>query len=164
MRASTSATRRIEPGGASISVVGIARDITTGGKSGVLFVDFETFEAGKRTRNPDAEVILPSSIRRRRRRRWFAGRRGGHRHQRDRLVWKALTATKPSTVRRASVRVPVSPSSRLFYFVVPLVTGLFFLIVTFQLASALTLLRAIGARHAGGVAVVQVFVDGHRFA
>jgi len=33
----------------------------------------------------------------------------------------------------------------LFYLVVPLVTGLFFLIVTFQKASALTLLRAIGA-------------------
>jgi putative ABC transport system permease protein len=33
----------------------------------------------------------------------------------------------------------------LFYLVVPLVTGLFFLIVTFQKAGALTLLRAIGA-------------------
>ena len=34
----------------------------------------------------------------------------------------------------------------LFGFVVPLVTGLFFLIITFQKARALTLLRAIGAR------------------
>ena len=33
----------------------------------------------------------------------------------------------------------------LFYLVVPLVTGLFFLIVTFQKAGALTLLRAIGS-------------------
>ena len=33
----------------------------------------------------------------------------------------------------------------LFYLVVPLVTGLFFLILTFQKANALTLLRAIGA-------------------
>jgi putative ABC transport system permease protein len=48
----------------------------------------------------------------------------------------------------------------LFYLVVPLVTGLFFLIVTFQKASALTLLRAIGAPAASLVRslLVQVVV------
>jgi putative ABC transport system permease protein len=45
----------------------------------------------------------------------------------------------------ASVRQSFAVILLLFYLVVPLVTGLFFLIVTFQKASALTLLRAIGA-------------------
>ena len=46
----------------------------------------------------------------------------------------------------SSVRSSFAIILGLFYLVVPLVTGLFFLIVTFQKASALTLLRAIGAR------------------
>jgi len=46
----------------------------------------------------------------------------------------------------SSVRSSFAVILGLFYLVVPLVTGLFFLIVTFQKASALTLLRAIGAR------------------
>jgi putative ABC transport system permease protein len=45
----------------------------------------------------------------------------------------------------SSVRTSFTIILGLFYLVVPLVTGLFFLIVTFQKASALTLLRAIGA-------------------
>ena len=45
----------------------------------------------------------------------------------------------------SSVRSSFAIILGLFYLVVPLVTGLFFLIVTFQKASALTLLRAIGA-------------------
>ena len=45
----------------------------------------------------------------------------------------------------SSVRSSFAVILALFYAVVPLVTGLFFVIVTFQKASALTLLRAIGA-------------------
>ena len=45
----------------------------------------------------------------------------------------------------SSVRSSFAIVLALFYLVVPLVTGLFFLIVTFQKASSLTLLRAIGA-------------------
>jgi putative ABC transport system permease protein len=45
----------------------------------------------------------------------------------------------------SSVRSSFLVILALFYLVVPLVTGLFFLIITFQKASALTLLRAIGA-------------------
>jgi putative ABC transport system permease protein len=45
----------------------------------------------------------------------------------------------------SSVRSSFLVILALFYLIVPLVTGLFFLILTFQKASALTLLRAIGA-------------------
>jgi putative ABC transport system permease protein len=45
----------------------------------------------------------------------------------------------------SSVRSSFTVILALFYAIVPLVTGLFFVIITFQKASALTLLRAIGA-------------------
>jgi putative ABC transport system permease protein len=48
----------------------------------------------------------------------------------------------------AQVRQSFQVIFLLFGLVVPLVTGLFFLIVTFQKSAALTLLRAIGARSA----------------
>ena len=51
-------TVQVLPGGASITVVGRARDINYS-VSPVLFVDTATFEAAKKVRNPDATRILP---------------------------------------------------------------------------------------------------------
>ncbi len=136
---------QVQPDGVKITVVGIARDINYS-VSPVLFVDFPTFEAAKRTRNPEATTILASVI-----------------------AVKATPGSSPATVAAAineqvagvealtrqqavdgspgvsSVRSSFAIILGLFYLVVPLVTGLFFLIITFQKASALTLLRAIGA-------------------
>jgi putative ABC transport system permease protein len=136
---------RVEPDGVSITVVGIARDLNYS-VSPVMFVDFATFEQAKRTRNPDATTILPSAV-----------------------AVQASNGVSPGTVAQrindqvdgvealtrqqavdgspgvSSVRSSFFIILLLFYLVVPLVTGLFFLIITFQKAAALTLLRAIGA-------------------
>jgi len=136
---------QVQPDGVAITVVGIARDINYS-VAPVVFVDFATYESAKRTRNPDAVAILPSAI---------------AIHVADgvspTLVAARINATVPGvqalTRQQAvdgspgvsSVRTSFNIILGLFYLVVPLVTGLFFLIVTFQKAAALTLLRAIGS-------------------
>ncbi|MGB8859178.1 MAG: ABC transporter permease [Ilumatobacteraceae bacterium] len=135
----------VEPAGDAITVVGIARDINYS-VSPVLFVDFATYESAKRTRNPDAATILPSII---------AIKVAGGSSAADVAARinsqvdgvEALTrqGAVDGSPGVSSVRSSFAIILGLFYAVVPLVTGLFFLIVTFQKASALTLLRAIGA-------------------
>ncbi len=136
---------QVQPDGVRITVVGLARD-TNYSVAPVLFVDFSTYESAKRTRNPDATAILPSAIA----------------ITVDDGVTPAEVATRinasvpgvQALTRQeavdgspgvASVRSSFGIILALFYLVVPLVTGLFFLIVTFQKAPALTLLRAIGS-------------------
>ena len=135
----------VEPGGARITIVGVARDINYSVQP-VLFVDFDTFAAAKRTRNPDAETILPSVIAIK----VATGSSAAEVAQRiNEQVDGVEALTRQGAVDGSpgvsSVRTSFTVILGLFYLVVPLVTGLFFLIVTFQKASALTLLRAIGA-------------------
>jgi putative ABC transport system permease protein len=135
----------VQPDGAAITVVGIARDINYS-VSPVLFVDFATYESAKRTRNPDATTILPSAIAIR----LAPGASAGDVAARINAQVDGVEAlTRQEAVDGSpgvsSVRSSFTVILGLFYAVVPLVTGLFFLIVTFQKASALTLLRAIGA-------------------
>lgn len=136
---------QVQPDGVEITVVGVARDINYS-VSPVLFVPFETYEAAKRTRNPDATQILPSliavSV--------LPGESPAVVAARiDAAVGGVEALTRQQAVDGSpgvsSVRSSFAIVLALFYLVVPLVTGLFFLIVTFQKASALTLLRAIGA-------------------
>ena len=79
------------------------------------------------------------------------------------LELDALTRTTPRTRRRASSQVQQSFTIifLLYGLVVPCVTGLFFLIVTFQKAGALTLLRAIGAPAGRLVASLLIQVADH---
>ncbi|CAB4362829.1 MAG: peptide ABC transporter permease [Actinobacteria bacterium] len=136
---------RVQPDGAQITVVGIARDINYS-VSPVLFVDFATYESAKRTRNPDAERILPSAVA-------IHVVAGASANQVVERINATVAGVEAMTRQQAidgspgvsSVRSSFAVILALFYLVVPLVTGLFFLIVTFQKASALTLLRAIGA-------------------
>ena len=135
----------IEPDGASITIVGVARDSNYSVQP-VLFVDFGTFEAAKRTRNPDAKAILPSVIA-------IKVATGSSAADVAQRINEQVDGVEALTRQQAvdgspgvsSVRTSFTVILGLFYLVVPLVTGLFFLIVTFQKASALTLLRAIGA-------------------
>jgi len=135
----------VEPDGARITIVGVARDINYSVQP-VLFVDFDTFEAAKRTRNPDAEAILPSVIA-------IKVATGSSAAEVAQRINEQVDGVEALTRQEAvdgspgvsSVRTSFTVILGLFYLVVPLVTGLFFLIVTFQKASALTLLRAIGA-------------------
>lgn len=136
---------QVQPDGTSITVVGIARDLNYS-VSPVLFVDFATYESAKRTRNPDAATILPSAVA-------IDVAPGVAPADVVARINATVDGVQALTRQQAvdgspgvsSVRSSFAIILALFYLVVPLVTGLFFLIVTFQKASALTLLRAIGA-------------------
>ncbi len=130
---------------ASFIVVGLAEEINYS-VSPVLFVDFADYESARRAVNPDAQQVLPSVM---------AVRvvDGADPTEVAAAVTAAVAGTQGLTRQQAvdespgvaSVRQSFSVILLLFYLVVPLVTGLFFLIVTFQKAGALTLLRAIGS-------------------
>ncbi len=136
---------RVEPGGLELRVVGLARDIQLN-VAPTLFVPYATYLDAVRSRNPDAGVPPPNVL----------------------AVVPAPGTTPAATVAAvnaasddldaltradAAAKTPgvaqVQQSFQVIFLlyglVVPLVTGLFFLIVTFQKAPSLTLLRAIGA-------------------
>lgn len=136
---------RVLPGEIDITIVGIASDINYSVQA-VLFVDFETFAAVKLARNPDADRVLPSAVA-------VEIAPGSDAAEVAARINAQVPGVEALTRQEAvdgspgvsSVRSSFTIILGLFYLVVPLVTGLFFLIVTFQKASALTLLRAIGA-------------------
>lgn len=139
------ATVTVLPGGLELEVVGVADDVNLNA-SPTLFVDYTTFEAVVRAANPEAGEPLPSAIA-------VAPADGV---TPDELVASInavsdeLDALTRADAAAATPGVgPVTMSFRmifvLFGLVVPLVTALFFLIVTVQKSSSLTLLRAIGA-------------------
>ncbi len=136
---------RVEPGGLEITVVGLARDVQLS-VSPTLFVTYDTYLAAVAARNPDAAAPLPNVL---------AlepapgvtdaelvARVNAASDQADALT-AADAADKAPGV--SQVRSSFAVVFLLYALVVPLVTGLFFLIVTYQKAGALTLLRAIGA-------------------
>ncbi|MEZ5273016.1 MAG: hypothetical protein R2694_12045 [Ilumatobacteraceae bacterium] len=140
----------VGPGGTlDLTIVGVARDLNYSVAS-TMFASFDTFAAAKRVRNglPSGTEVLPSVLAVEVAAGADAQTGGGPQLP---LRWPGV---EPLTRQQAvdgspgvsSVRTSFGVILGLFYLVVPLVTGLFFLIVTFQKASALTLLRAIGAR------------------
>ena len=138
-------TVRIEPGGYVLTVVGLADDVQLNVLP-TLFGSIDTYAAAVRARNPDAgdppanalavsptadvnAAVLVTNI-------------NAADPDADALT-KADAANRTpgvSQVRQSFLAIFV-----LYGLVVPLLSGLFFLIVTFQKASALTLLRAVGA-------------------
>lgn len=135
----------LDPGGFPITVVGLAQDVQIN-VTPTLFVQYDTYEAAVRSRFPDAPAILPNALAVEP----AAGvsdkalvqRINASSEDLDALV-RAEAANKAPGV--SSVRRSFAVIFLLYGLVVPFVTGLFFLIVTFQKARALTLLRAIGA-------------------
>ncbi|HEX6422418.1 MAG TPA: ABC transporter permease [Acidimicrobiales bacterium] len=136
----------------TVTVVGLARDVQLS-VTPTLFTDLGTVEAAVRAANPDATDVLPNAL---------AVQPGSGVTAEE--VADRINATAPDaealTRDQAAERAPgveqVRQSFRvifaLYALVVPLVTGLFFLIATLQKARSLTLLRAVGAR-AGTLAV-----------
>lgn len=130
----------------TLTVVGLARDIQLN-VTPTLFTDFGTYEAAVRASNPDATDVLPNAIA-------VEPAKGV---EIDQLV-ERLDAASPEadalTRDQAADESPgvaqVRQSFRVIFLlygmVVPLVTGLFFLIITLQKAGSLTLLRAMGSR------------------
>jgi putative ABC transport system permease protein len=136
---------QVLPDGVKLTIVGIARDINYSVQP-VLFAPVESYLAAKKTSNPDAVVVYPSALAVQ----VQPGADPGVVVQRiNHEVAGVEALTKQQAVDGSpgvsSVRSSFEVILALFYLVVPLVTGLFFLIITFQKASALTLLRAIGA-------------------
>jgi putative ABC transport system permease protein len=133
------------PGGLEITVVGIAEDIQLN-VAPTLFTSFDTYVAAVQSVNPDAGQPLPNVI----------GIRPADGVSDTQLVENinaqsleldALTRADAAaeTPGVSQVQQSFAVIFLLYALVVPCVTGLFFLIVTFQKAGALTLLRAIGA-------------------
>ena len=135
----------VEPGGLAITIVGLARDVRLNAGP-TVFASFATYVRAVRAANPDAAEPLPNVL----------GVAPRPNVSVEELVMRinGLSEDLDSLTRdRAADETPgvaqVQQSFRVIFLlyglVIPCVTGLFFLIITFQKASSLTLLRAIGA-------------------
>lgn len=138
-------TLTVQPGGLTLKVVGQAEQIGLQATP-TLFTTYATFEQAVHAANPDAGTPLPAVIA-------VSPTPGVTDAELVTRINDAVPAADALTRTQAVASTPgvdqVQQSFRiiflLFGLVVPLVTGLFFLIVTLQKANALTLLRAIGA-------------------
>lgn len=138
-------TVRLEPGGLELTVVGLAKDAQLFAQP-TLYTTYETYGQAVRAFNPDAPAPLPSVI-------GVAPAAGVTPEQ----LTERVNAINPDldalprdqaadeTPGVAQIRQSFQVIFLLYGMVVPFVTGLFFLIITFQKANALTLLRAVGA-------------------
>ena len=143
---------RVVPGGSGhtrgpvFTVVGLVRDAQIQ-VTPTLFVPWAGYEAAVRAVNPDATAVLPSVIAVRPTDAVsdtvLVSRINAASADADALTRGQAASETPGV---AQVRQSFQLIFLLYGLVIPLVTGLFFLIVTFQKAAALTLLRAIGAR------------------
>lgn len=138
-------TVTVEPGGLEITIVGLARDVQLNAGP-TLFVDYDTYLDAVSSANPDAGDPLPNVIA-------VAPADGvtadqvvaNINAQSEELDALTRSDAADETPGVAQVRQSFQIIFLLYGLVIPCVTGLFFLIVTFQKAGALTLLRAIGA-------------------
>ena len=133
------------PGGKQIEIVGVA-DNAQLNVSPTLFTSYDTYVAAVQSVNPDAGMPLPNVL-------GVVPADGVSPAQAvasinaqsldlDALTREDAAAQTPGV---SQVRQSFNIIFLLYGLVVPCVTGLFFLIVTFQKANSLTLLRAIGA-------------------
>lgn len=138
-------TVALEPGGLELTVVGQAEDINLQATP-TLFTTYDTYVAAVRSVNPDARDPLPNAIA-------LEPAAGTSAEQLSAAVNGAdpdadalpRDVAADETPGVAQVRQSFQVIFLLYALVVPLVTGLFFLIITFQKANALTLLHAVGA-------------------
>ena len=133
------------PGGTQILIVGSARDVQINAGP-TLFVYYSTYLSAVAERNPDAGAPLPNVL--------AVQPAAGVTDAEAATAINALSTDLDALTRSAAadltpgvaeVRQSFQIIFGLYAIVVPCVTGLFFLIVTFQKSRALTLLRALGA-------------------
>lgn len=138
-------TVTVLPGGAELTVVGLARDIQLNAAP-TLFVDYVTYLDVVASVNPDAATPLPNVL--------AVEPAEGLSAAQAAIDINEISLDLDALARSdAADETPgvaeVSQSFQIIFFlygiVIPCVTGLFFLIITFQKAAALTLLRALGA-------------------
>lgn len=140
-----------------VTVVGVAADIQLS-VSPTLFTDLETYQGAVRAVNPEATDVLPNAL--------ALVPSGG---TSDATLVDAVNEAAPDAEALtradaadkspgvAQVRQSFQIIFLLYGLVVPLVTGLFFLIITLQKSGSLTLLRAMGAR--GGTLVRSLLIQ-----
>ena len=137
---------QVEPGGYRIAIVGQSKD-TNLQATPTIFATYDTWVRSVRSVNPDAETPLPNAL-------GVAPADGVSPSEVVTRINDVSTELEALTRADAGSKAPgvaqVSTSFLVIFFlyalVIPLVIGLFFLIVTLQKARSLTLLRAIGAR------------------
>ena len=140
---------RVEPDGEEIEIVGIAEEINYS-VSPTLFVPWETYEAARLIRNPDATAVQAS----------VAAVQPADGVDLDVLTSdidaavegvEALTRTEAvdGSPGVSSVRSSLDTVVNLLRFAVFLVVGLFMLIITVQKLGPLTLMKALGASTGG---------------
>ena len=137
-------TVTIEPGGYEITVVGLAEQIGFQATT-TMFTTYPTFEQATTSANPDATSAPPAVI-------TLRPESGVSAAELVSRVNDAVPEADAYTRADAAAETPgvaqVQQSFNIIFLlyglVIPLVTGLFFLIITLQKAGSLTLLRAIG--------------------
>lgn len=130
----------------TLTVVGVARDVQLS-VTPTLFTDLATLAAATLATNPDAEAVLPKALA-------VVPSEGVSTDELVDRINQAAPDAEALSRADAAAKTPGVDQVRqsfqviflLYGLVVPLVTGLFFLIITLQKAGSLTLLRAIGAR------------------
>lgn len=138
--------------GPELEVVGVVEDAQLQ-VTPALFTSWADYESAARATNPEASAVLPNVI----------GLRPASGTTAEQLVTAVNAASEDAdalTREQAATESPAVGQVRqsfqliflLYALVVPLVTGLFFLIVTFQKSASLTLLRAVGV---DGAALVR---------
>ena len=151
---------RVEPGGYELTIVGASEDVQLNAGP-TLFVTADSYRQAVAARNPDAGDPIANVL--------AVAPVAGTSDQQvadainarsDDLDALPREAAADSTPGVSQVRQSFQVIFLLYGLVVPLVTGLFFLIVTFQKAGALTLLRALGApgRRLVGSLLLQVLI------
>jgi putative ABC transport system permease protein len=138
-------TVAIQPGGFEITIVGLAQDVQLSAGP-TLFVPYETYVAAVQSVNPDAAEPLPNVL-------GVAPADGATAGDAVAGINAESTDLDALTRDDAADNTPgvsqVQQSFQIIFLlyglVIPCVTGLFFLIITFQKSRALTLLHAIGA-------------------
>lgn len=141
----------------TIAVVGLADDVQIS-VTPTLFTDLETYEAAVRAVNPDATEVPPNAVA-------VRPASGVSPETLTTRIDEASSEAEALTREQAADDEPgvaqVQQSFRVIFLlyglVVPLVTGLFFLIITLQKAGSLVLLRAVGA--SGGVLARALLVQ-----
>jgi putative ABC transport system permease protein len=141
----------------TLTVVGVARDIQLS-VTPTLFTDLTTFNDAASATNPDATERLPNALA-------VVPAAGTTPSEVVADINTAAPDAEALTRADAADKSPGVAQVRqsfqiiflLYGLVVPLVTGLFFLILTLQKAGSLTLLRAIGAR--GGVLAGSLLIQ-----
>jgi putative ABC transport system permease protein len=129
----------------AITVVGLARDVQIS-VTPTLFTDLTTYDVAVRAANPDAASVPPNAIA-------VLPAAGVSAHALVARINEASPQADALTRQQAADDAPGVSQVRqsfqiiflLYALVIPLVTGLFFLIITLQKAGSLTLLRAVGA-------------------